>query len=248
MTKTVLITGGSRGIGAACARLAAVRGWDVAVNYAGNAAAAEAVCAEIRACGRNAAAIQADVADEAAVEALFAAVDRGFGRLDALINNAGIVDRQTRLQDMTAARIRRVLEVNVLGALLCAREAVRRMSTAQGGGGGSIVNLSSAAARIGSPNEYVDYAASKGAIDSMTLGLSKEVAGDGIRVNAVRPGIIETEIHALGGDPGRPARMAPQLPIGRSGTAEEAAAVVLWLMSEEASYVTGALVDVTGGR
>ena len=248
MTKTVLITGGSRGIGAACARLAAVRGWDVAVNYAGNAAAAEAVCAEIRACGRNAAAIQADVADEAAVEALFTAVDRGFGRLDALINNAGIVDRQTRLQDMTAARIRRVLEVNVLGALLCAREAVRRMSTAQGGGGGSIVNLSSAAARIGSPNEYVDYAASKGAIDSMTLGLSKEVAGDGIRVNAVRPGIIETEIHALGGDPGRPARMAPRLPIGRSGTAEEAAAVVLWLMSEEASYVTGALVDVAGGR
>ena len=248
MTKTMLITGGSRGIGAACARLAATRGWDVAISYAGNTAAATAVCREVEACGRRSLAVQADVAVEAEVLSLFARVESAFGRLDALINNAGILDQQTRLENMTAERIARVLNVNVLGAFLCAREAVRRMSTAFGGSGGSIVNMSSAAARIGSPNEYIDYAATKGAVDSLTFGLAKEVAGNGIRVNAVRPGIIETEIHGLGGEPGRAARMGPGLPIGRSGTAEEVAAVALWLTSDEASYVTGTLVDVTGGR
>ncbi|MCB9959613.1 MAG: SDR family oxidoreductase [Rhodospirillaceae bacterium] len=248
MSKTMLITGASRGIGAACARLAAARGWDVAVNYAGNAEAADAVCAEVRACGRHAAAIQADVAEEAQVMALYDAVDRKFGRLDAVINNAGIVALQSRLEDMSGERIQRVLAVNVFGAFMVAREAVRRMSTERGGAGGAIVNMSSAASRIGSPNEYIDYAATKGAMDSMTIGLAREVAGVGVRVNAVRPGIIETEIHALGGEPGRCARMGPGLPIGRSGTAEEVAAVALWLVSDEASYVTGALVDVTGGR
>jgi NAD(P)-dependent dehydrogenase (short-subunit alcohol dehydrogenase family) len=248
MKKTVLITGGSRGIGAATALLAAARGYAVAVNYADNAAAADAVVHTIRAAGGEALAVQADVANEAQVLAMFEKVDVRFGRLDALVNNAGVVDQTSRVDGMTLARLQRMFAVNVFGSFLCAGQAVIRMSTKHGGAGGAIVNVSSAAARIGSPGQYVDYAAAKGAIDTFTLGLAKEVASEGIRVNAVRPGIIETDIHASGGLPDRVRDVAPQVPMQRGGTAKEVAQSIVWLLGDEASYTTGALLDIAGGR
>lgn len=248
MARVLLVTGGSRGIGAATARLAARQGYAVALSYRANREAAEEVAAGIRAGGGEALALQADVSSEAQVLELFAAVDRAWGRLDALVNNAGILEAQMRLEAMSAERLQRVFATNVIGAMLCAREAVRRMSTRYGGQGGAIVNVSSAAARLGSAGEYVDYAASKGALDTFTLGLAKEVAAEGIRVNAVRPGLIHTDIHASGGEPGRVDRLAATVPMGRGGRAEEVAAAILWLLGEEAAYVTGALLDVSGGR
>lgn len=251
----LLVTGGGRGIGAATARLAAQRGYAVAVNYAHNAQAAEALVADIQAQGGQAIALQADVADEAQVLRLFAAVDAQLGPLRALVNNAGVVDVPTRVDSMDAARLQRMFSINVIGPFLCAREAVRRMGR-QGaqlfgpgyGQGGAIVNVSSAASRLGSPGQYVDYAAAKGAIDSMTIGLSKEVAADGIRVNAVRPGLIETDIHASGGLPDRVRDLSATVPLQRGGTALEVAQAIVWLLGPEASYTTGALVDVSGGR
>ncbi len=248
MDKVLLITGGGRGIGAATARLAARRGYAVAVNYAAHSLAADEVVRAIRAEGGTALSVQADVADEAQVLAMFARVDAKLGRLDALVNNAGVVDVTARLDQMPLARLRRMFDVNLLGSFLCAREAVRRMSPRHGGAGGAIVNLSSAAARIGSPGQYLDYAASKGAIDTFTLGLAREVAAEGIRVNAVRPGIIDTEIHASGGLPDRVRQVAPQVPMQRGGSADEVAQAIVWLLSDEASYTTGALLDVAGGR
>ncbi len=247
-TPIVLITGASRGIGAATALLCAQRGCDVAVNYARDAQAAADVAAQVRALGRRAVAIAADVSQEADVLRLFAAVDTELGPLTALVNNAGVVDVPARVDEMSAERLARMFGINVLGSMLCAREAVRRMSTKHGGGGGAIVNLSSAAARLGSPGQYVDYAAAKGAIDTFTLGLAREVAGEGIRVNAVRPGIIETDIHASGGQPDRAAQLAPQVPMRRAGSAGEVAEAIVWLLSDAASYTTGAVIDVTGGR
>ncbi len=244
----VLVTGGSRGIGAAVALLAASKGCAVAVNYHGNLAAAEAVVGQIRAQGGKAISVQADVAVEAQVLAMFARVDAELGRLTALVNNAGVVDMPARVDAMSVARLTRMFNTNVLGSFVCAREAVLRMSTKHGGQGGSIVNLSSAAARLGSPGQYVDYAASKGAIDSFTVGLSKEVAAEGIRVNAVRPGIIDTEIHASGGLPDRVAQTVGMVPMQRGGSAHEVAQAIVWLLSNEASYTTGAVLDVTGGR
>ncbi|MEY4680408.1 MAG: SDR family oxidoreductase [Alphaproteobacteria bacterium] len=246
--RTVLVTGASRGIGAACAEKLAAQGWDVAVNFARDEASATRVAAAVRAHGRRALVLRADVGDEAATLAMFARIDAEWGPLGGLVNNAGIVDMQSRLEDMDTARWRRMLDVNVIGTLLCAREAVRRMSTRRGGRGGAIVNLSSAAAVLGGPGLYVDYAASKGAIDSFTTGLGREVAADGIRVNAVRPGIIDTEIHAASGDPNRAASAAGVVPMKRPGTAMECANAVAWLLSEEASYVTGTVVTVSGGR
>jgi len=248
MNPTLLITGGSRGIGAACALLAARQGWDVAINYTRDQAAAEAVATQVRALGRRALAVRADVADEAEVLAMFAAVDRELGALHGLVNNAGVVDVAARVDEMSVARWRRMFDINVIGSLICAREAVRRMSTKHGGRGGAIVNLSSAAARLGAPGQYVDYASAKGAIDTFTIGLAREVAAEGVRVNAVRPGIIETEIHASGGQPDRAAQMAPQVPMRRAGSADEVAQAVLWLLSDAASYSTGTIIDVTGGR
>jgi NAD(P)-dependent dehydrogenase (short-subunit alcohol dehydrogenase family) len=243
----LVVTGGSRGIGAATALLAAGRGYDVIVNYAGNVEAAEAVCHVIHQRGGRGVAVRGDVSDEEDVEHVFAAADR-LGSLRGLVNNAGIVGPTARVEDLDAARINRILAVNVTGSFLCARAAVRRMSTRHGGSGGAIVNISSGASKLGAPGTYVDYAAAKGAIDSFTIGLALEVAGEGIRVNAVRPGVIDTEIHASGGDPERAARMAPTLPVPRAGTAEEVAAAILWLLSEEASYTTGTTIAVTGGR
>ncbi len=248
MGKAILITGASRGIGAATARLAAARGFAVGVNYRENAAAANEVVADIVTAGGRAIAVQADVAREPDILAMFARVDAELGRLAALVNNTGVLETQTRVESITAARLDRILATNVKGPFLCAREAVKRMSTRHGGDGGAIVNVSSAAARIGSPGEYVDYAASKGALETMTLGLAKEVAEEGIRVNAVRPGHIYTEIHANGGEPGRVDRVKANVPMKRGGRPDEVAAAILWLLSDEASYVTGSILDVTGGR
>ena len=248
MDKVVLITGGSRGIGAATALAAARKGYAVAVNYAANALAADDVVREIRAAGGTAMSVQADVAHEDEVMAMFEKVDAQLGRLTALVNNAGVVDVTARLDQMSAARLKRMFDVNVIGSMLCAREAVRRMSTRHGGAGGAIVNLSSAAARIGAPGQYLDYASAKGAIDTFTIGLAKEVAAEGIRVNAVRPGLIETDIHASGGLPDRVRDLAHQVPMKRGGTAEEVAEAIIWLMSPEASYTTMSLLDVSGGR
>lgn len=245
---TVLVTGASRGIGAACVRLLARDGYDVAINYARSADAADALAQEVRAAGRQAITVKADVGIEAEVISMFRALDSEMPPLAGLVNNAGILFAKARLDEMGPDRINDTLRVNVTGSFMCAREAIRRMSTKYGGNGGSIVNLSSAAARIGSPNEFIDYAASKGAIDAMTLGLSKEVGGEGIRVNAVRPGLIHTDIHASSGQPDRIERLQQFVPMGRGGSAEEVAEAVVWLISPAASYVTGALVDVAGGR
>jgi NAD(P)-dependent dehydrogenase (short-subunit alcohol dehydrogenase family) len=243
MAKVMIVTGGGRGIGAATARLAARRGYKVCVNYARDRSSAQALAREI-----DGIAVQADVALESQVLRLFEETDRRLGKLSVLVNNAGIVDRASRVDELSLERIERMLAVNVTGSILCAREAVKRMSTRHGGQGGSIVNLSSVAAKIGAPGQYVDYAAAKGAIDAFTLGLSKEVGAEGIRVNAVRPGVIKTEIHASGGDPGRAERIGATAPLGRAGEAEEIANAILWLASDEAAYVSGAILDVAGGR
>ncbi|MFH1602905.1 MAG: SDR family oxidoreductase [Pseudomonadota bacterium] len=248
MKKVIVITGASRGIGAATARLAGARGYAVCVNYLRNHAAANRVVAEIESAGGQAIAVAADVAAETEVVKLFKAIDRQLGTVTALVNNAGILETQMRVEDMDAARLNRILAANVISCFLCAREAVRRMSSRHGGSGGAIVNISSAASRLGSPGEYVDYAASKGAVDTFTLGLAREVAAEGIRVNAVRPGIIYTDIHASGGEPGRVDRVKDFVPMKRGGHPEEVAAAILWLLSDEASYATGTFIDLTGGR
>jgi NAD(P)-dependent dehydrogenase (short-subunit alcohol dehydrogenase family) len=248
MKPIVLITGGSRGIGAATALAAARAGYAVAVNYHSNSLAADEVVRQIRATAGTAMTVQADVAVESQIMAMFAKVDAKLGRISALVNNAGIVDTTTRVDAMDWARLKRMFDTNVLGSIACAREAVLRMSTRHGGSGGCIVNVSSAASRLGSPGQYVDYAASKGAIDTFTLGLAKEVAAEGIRVNAVRPGIIDTEIHASGGLPDRARDLAPQVPMQRAGTAQEVAEAILWLLGPQSNYTTGALLDVAGGR
>ncbi|CCH09374.1 SDR family oxidoreductase [Achromobacter xylosoxidans] len=244
----ILITGGSRGVGAATARLAAAQGYDVAISYVANEAAAQAVVADVRALGRRALAVRADSADPDQIAGLFNAIDREFGRLDVLVNNAAIIARQSRLEDLAFERMQRIFAVNSLGPMLCAQQAARRMSQRHNGRGGAIINISSAAARLGSPNEYVDYAASKGALESFTIGFSKEVAREGIRVNCVRPGHIYTEMHASGGEPGRVDRIKDTVPMGRGGQPEEVARAILWLAGAEASYVTGTFVDVTGGK
>ena len=243
----VLVTGGSRGIGAAIARMAAARGHAVVVNYNSNVAAAEAICAEIAAAGGRAEAVAGDVSVEADVDAMFAAADR-MGRLIGLVNNAGVVDVAARVEDFDLARLQRMFGINVYGTVLCSGRAVRRMSSRHGGQGGSIVNITSVAAKLGSPGVFVDYAAAKGAIDSFTVGLALEVVREGIRVNAVRPGIIDTDIHASAGDPDRAHRLGPDLPMPRPGTADEVAEAVMWLMSDAARYSTGTVIDVTGGR
>ena len=244
----MIVTGGSRGIGAATARLAAERGYAVCVNYLRNRSAADAVVGAITKSGGKAIAVAADVAREADVVRLFDEAQAKLGSITALVNNAGILERHARLDEMEAARFERVFATNITGAFLCAREAVRRMSTRHGGKGGAIVNVSSMASTLGSPGEYVDYAASKGAIDSLTIGLAREVAEEGIRVNAVRPGVIRTEIHASGGEPGRVDRVKVAVPMKRGGEPEEVARAILWLLSDEASYSTGAFIDVSGGR
>ncbi|CAB3629020.1 SDR family oxidoreductase [Achromobacter dolens] len=244
----ILITGGSRGVGAATARLAAAQGYDVAISYVSNEVAARAVVADVQALGRRALAVRADSADPQQVAHLFAAIDQAFGRLDVLVNNAAIIARQSRVEDLTFERMQRVFAVNAIGPMLCAQQAARRMSQRHNGRGGAIINVSSGAARLGSPNEYVDYAASKGALESFTIGFSKEVAREGIRVNVVRPGHIYTEMHASGGEPGRVDRIKDTVPMGRGGQPEEVARAILWLAGAEASYVTGTFVDVTGGK
>ncbi|MGZ8260452.1 MAG: SDR family oxidoreductase [Caldimonas sp.] len=254
--RTVIVTGGSRGIGAATCRLAAAAGWAVAVNYACDAAAADAVVAAIVQAGGRAIAVRADVASDAEVRAMFAAVDAALPPLAGLVNNAGVVDVGARVEAMSVERLQRMFAINVFGSFYCAREAVLRMTTdptRQGGApgahaGGAIVNVSSAAAKLGGAGQYVDYAAAKGAIETFTIGLAKEVAGDGIRVNAVRPGIIATDIHASGGAPDRALQMAPQVPLRRPGTADEVAEAIVWLLSERSSYTTGSILEVTGGR
>jgi NAD(P)-dependent dehydrogenase (short-subunit alcohol dehydrogenase family) len=246
LNKTLLVTGGGRGIGAATALRAAREGYDVALNFSRDRSAAAAVADRIRASGRRAGLLQADVGDEAAVMSMFAS--EGWPPLGALVNNAGVVDLAARVDEMSGDRLRRMFNINVLGSLYCAREALLRMSRRHGGAGGAIVNLSSVAATLGAPGQYVDYAASKGAIDSFTLGLAREVATEGVRVNGVRPGIIETDIHASGGQPDRAQRMAPLVPMQRAGSADEVAAAIVWLLSEEASYTTGTILDVSGGR
>ncbi|RWO71280.1 MAG: SDR family oxidoreductase [Mesorhizobium sp.] len=246
--KVLLVTGGSRGIGAAICRFGSKAGYRVAVNYAANQDAADALVAEIEAAGGEAFAVKGDVGSEADIVAMFEAVDRAYGRLDAFVNNAGIVDVKARVDEMDVSRLERMMRINVVGSFLCAREAVKRMSTRHGGSGGSIVNISSAAATLGSPGEYVDYAASKGAIDTFTIGLAREVALEAIRVNAVRPGIIDTDIHASGGQPDRVERFRDLLPMKRAGTVDEVAGAVLYLLSDAASYTTGAILNVSGGR
>ena len=246
--RAVLITGASRGIGAAAAIACAEKGWDVAVNYSRDERAAQAVAERVRALGRHAIVIAADVADEAAVLAMFARTDAELGPLAGLVNNAGVIDEQVRVENISIARLQRMFAINVFGSFVCAREALKRMSTANGGRGGAIVNLSSVAAKLGAPGWYVDYAASKGAIDSFTIGLAREVASEGVRVNAVRPGIIDTDIHASGGQPDRAFASAALIPMQRPGTAEEVAAAIVWLLSDEARYTTGAILDVSGGR
>jgi NAD(P)-dependent dehydrogenase (short-subunit alcohol dehydrogenase family) len=248
MSKVLLITGGSRGIGAATALLAARQGWAVAVNYASHSLAADEVVRSIRAEGGKAMAVQADVSNEAQVLAMFQKIDAKLGPLSGLVNNAGVVDVSARLDEMDMARWRRMFDINVMGTLVCTREAVRRMSTRHGGSGGSIVNLSSAAARLGSPGQYVDYAAAKGAVDAFTVGMAREVAAEGIRVNAVRPGLINTDIHASGGLPNRVKDLQHQVPMQRGGRAEEVAQAIVWLLSDAASYTTMSLMDVSGGR
>ena len=253
---TVLVTGGGRGIGRAASLLCAARGWAVAVNYANDAGAAEAVVAAIEGRGGRALAVRANVASDAAVRAMFEAIDAALPPLVGLVNNAGVVDLPSRVDAMTPERLERMFAINVYGSFYCAREAVRRMTTRPAGGsgrpggnrGGAIVNLSSAAAKLGAPGQYVDYAAAKGAIETFTIGLAKEVAAEGIRVNAVRPGIIDTEIHASGGTPDRVRQIAPQLPMQRAGTADEVGEAILWLLSERSSYTTGSVIEVTGGR
>jgi NAD(P)-dependent dehydrogenase (short-subunit alcohol dehydrogenase family) len=246
--RVLLVTGASRGIGAAVALRAAQDGWDVAVNYTRGAAAAEAVAAAVRRAGRRGITVQADVADEAAVVAMFAQVDQQLGRISALVNNAGIVDMQARWDEMSVSRWQRMLAVNVMGTFMCTQQALLRMSTRHGGAGGSIVNLGSVASVLGAPGMYVDYAASKGAIDTFTLGLAREVASEGVRVNGVRPGIIDTDIHADSGDAGRAFKSASLIPMQRPGTAMEVAEAVVWLLSPASSYVTGTMVAVSGGR
>ena len=246
--RVLLVTGGGRGIGAATARLAASQGWAVAVNYTANSLAADEVVRDIRELGGTAITAKADVADEAQVLAMFQKIDAKLGRLTGLVNNAGVVDVSARVDEMGVARWRRMFDINVIGSMLCAREAVRRMSTKHGGEGGAIVNVSSAASRLGSPGQYVDYAAAKGAIDAFTIGLAKEVAAEGIRVNAVRPGLIETEIHASGGLPTRVRDLQHLVPMQRGGTADEVAQAIVWLLSDAASYTTMSLLDVSGGR
>ncbi|MDE1182757.1 SDR family oxidoreductase [Paraburkholderia sp.] len=248
MSKVVLITGASRGIGRATARLLGAQGWAVGVNYATNQAAARETVDEVERAGGRAVAIKGNVADEKSVIKMFDTVENALGKIDGFVNNAGIVAASMPLAEMDAARLKRMFDINVYGAYLCAREAARRMSTDRGGAGGSIVNVSSAASRLGSPNEYVDYAGSKGAVDTMTIGLAKELGPRGIRVNAVRPGLIETEIHASGGQPDRAARLGSQTPLGRPGHAKEVAEAIVWLLSDAASYVNGTLLDVSGGR
>ncbi|MDO9115971.1 MAG: SDR family oxidoreductase [Polaromonas sp.] len=248
MSNIVLITGGSRGIGAATALQAARAGYAVAVNYSANSLAADEVVRQIRQGGGTAITVQADVAEESQVLAMFEKVDAKLGRLTALVNNAGVVDQTSRVDGMSVARLKRMFDINVIGTMVCAREAVKRMSTRYGGAGGAIVNVSSVAARLGAPGQYVDYAAAKGAVDVFTIGLAKEVAAEGIRVNAVRPGIIDTDIHASGGLPDRARDLAPQVPMQRAGSADEVAQSIVWLLGNTSSYTTGALLDIGGGR
>ncbi|PZQ17699.1 MAG: NAD(P)-dependent oxidoreductase [Ancylobacter novellus] len=247
-TPVILITGGSRGVGAATARLAAARGYDVAISYVANEDAARAVTADVEASGRRALAVRADSADPEQVAKLFAAIDDAFGRIDVLVNNAAMLARQSRLEELGFERMQRIFAVNAIGPILCAQQAVRRMSHRHGGRGGVVINISSASARLGSPNEYVDYAASKGALETFSTGLAKEVAREGIRVACIRPGHIYTEMHADGGEPGRVDRVKDSIPMGRGGQPEEVAQAILWLASAEASFVTNTVLDVTGGK
>jgi NAD(P)-dependent dehydrogenase (short-subunit alcohol dehydrogenase family) len=244
----ILITGGSRGVGAATARLAAAQGYDVAISFISHESAAQAVVADVEAQGRRALAVRADSADPDQVVHLFTEIDRVFGRIDVLVNNAAMLALQSRIEDLDFARMQRIFAVNAIGPILCAQQAVRRMSTRYNGTGGAVINVSSAAARLGSPNEYVDYAASKGAVETFTTGFAKEVARDGIRVNCVRPGHIYTDMHASGGEPGRVDRVKDSIPMGRGGQPEEVARAILWLASAEASFITGTFLDVTGGK
>ena len=246
--KVLIVTGGSRGIGAAVCRQAAAAGWDVAVNYAGNAEAAEKTAAAVKAAGRRAITVQGDMAKEADILRLFETAERELGPIDGVVCNAGITGKITRVEDMTVAAMREVVDLNVIGLMIGNREAVRRMSTRRGGKGGAIVNLSSIAPRVGSPNEFVHYAASKGAVDAWTLGLGREVAGEGVRVNAVAPGMIDTDIHATAGAPDRAQRLGATVPIGRAGTADEIAEAVVWLLSDAARYCVGTVLSVNGGR
>ncbi|PZA12909.1 NAD(P)-dependent oxidoreductase [Rhodopseudomonas palustris] len=244
----ILITGGSRGVGAATARLAAAQGYDVAISFVSNDAAALAVAADVEAAGRRALPVRADSADPAQVSQLFAAIDREFGRIDVLVNNAAVIAQQSRMEDLTFERMQRMFAINAIGPILCAQQAVKRMSHRHNGRGGVVINISSASARLGSPNEYVDYASSKGALETFTIGLAKEVAREGIRVCCVRPGHIYTEMHASGGEPGRVDRVKDSIPMARGGQPEEVARAILWLASADASFITGTFLDVTGGK